>query len=242
MAERRALHIQNESTDPAGLFVDALERAGFAVETLHPYAGDQLPETLDGLDAVVAGGGLVDTHQAGEHPWLAREIQLVREALVRGTPYMGLCLGAQVLTEAAGGTVYRCTPHEIGWHQVELTAGAAGDALFDGLPPRFQAMQWHYYACRPGDGAVELMVNPVSLQAMRVGDSAWGTQFHIEVTRPVLLSWLEMGGDDLAANGLPRDRFLASLDEHLDTHERVGRTLAERFAALSAARATRPAA
>jgi GMP synthase-like glutamine amidotransferase len=242
MAERRALHIQNESTDPAGLFVDALERAGFAVETLHPYAGDQLPETLDGLDAVVAGGGLVDTHQAGEHPWLAREIQLVREALVRGTPYMGLCLGAQVLTEAAGGTVYRCTPHEIGWHQVELTAGAAGDALFDGLPPRFQAMQWHYYACRPGDGAVELMVNPVSLQAMRVGDSAWGTQFHIEVTRPVLLSWLEMGGDDLAANGFPRDRFLASLDEHLDTHERVGRTLAERFAALSAARATRPAA
>ena len=68
MAERRALHIQNESTDPAGLFVEALERAGFAVETLHPYDGDPLPETLDGLDAVVAGGGLVDTHQAGEHP------------------------------------------------------------------------------------------------------------------------------------------------------------------------------
>ena len=233
----RALHIQNESTDPAGLFVDALEQQGFTVDTLHPYAGDELPASLDGIDALVAGGGLVDTHQAGEHPWLAQEIELVREALERRTPYMGLCLGAQVLTEAAGGAVYRCEPHEIGWHEVELTPAAEGDALFDGLPPRFQAMQWHYYACRPSNGAVELMTNPVSLQALRVGDAAWGTQFHIEVTRPVLLTWLDMGGDDLAANGYPRDRFLESLDQHLATHQQVGRTLAERFARF----ATRPA-
>jgi GMP synthase (glutamine-hydrolysing) len=150
---------------------------------------------------------------------------------------MGLCLGAQVLTEAAGGTVYRCEPHEIGWHEVELTPAAEGDALFDGLPQRFQAMQWHYYACRPSNGAVELMTNPVSLQALRVGDAAWGTQFHIEVTRPVLLTWLDMGGDDLAANGYPRDRFLESLDQHLETHQQVGRTLAERFARF----ATQPA-
>jgi GMP synthase-like glutamine amidotransferase len=98
-------------------------------------------------------------------------------------------------------------------------------------------MQWHYYACRPSNGAVELMTNPVSLQALRVGDAAWGTQFHIEVTRQVLLTWLDMGGDDLAANGYPRDRFLESLDQHLETHQQVGRTLAERFARF----ATRPA-
>ena len=197
----RALHIQNESTDPAGLFVDALERHGFTVDTLHPYAGDELPASLHGIDALVAGGGLVDTHQAGEHPWLAQEIELVREALARRTPYMGLCLGAQVLTEAAGGTVYRCHPHEIGWHEVELTPTAAGDALFDGLPRRFQAMQWHYYACRPSNGAVELMTNPVSLQALRVGDTAWGTQFHIEVTRPVLLT---LAGDGRRRPGRER--------------------------------------
>jgi GMP synthase-like glutamine amidotransferase len=237
MADRAALHIQNESTDPAVPFVEALEQRGFTVQTLHPYAGDQLPETLDGIDAVVAGGGLVDTHQAGEHPWLAREIQLVREALVRGTPYMGLCLGAQVLTEAAGGTVYRSRPHEVGWHEVELLPAADDDLLFTGLPHRFQAMQWHYYACRPNGSMVELMRNPAALQALRVGDSAWGTQFHIEVTRPVLMTWLDMGGDDLATNGYPRDRFLESLDEHLDAHLEIGRTLAARFAELAVSRA-----
>jgi GMP synthase (glutamine-hydrolysing) len=238
MASGTALHFQNESIDPAVPFVEALEQRGFTVETLHPYAGDGLPETLDGIDAVVAGGGLVDTHQAGEHPWLAREIQLVREALVRGTPYMGLCLGAQVLTEAAGGTVYRSEPHEVGWHEVELLPAADDDLLFTGLPRRFQAMQWHYYACRPNGGMVELMGNPAALQAVRVGDAAWGTQFHIEVTRPVLMRWLDMGGDELAANGYPPDRFLQSLDEHLDAHLEIGRTLAARFAEVAVSRAS----
>ena len=161
----RALHIQNESTDPAGLFVDALERHGFTVDTLHPYAGDELPASLDGIDALVAGGGLVDTHQAGEHPWLAQEIELVREALERRTPYMGLCLGAQVLTEAAGGTVYRCEPHEIGWHEVELTSYKEGNRLFGGLPQRFEAFQWHHYAHGLPDGAVALARNDACLQA-----------------------------------------------------------------------------
>jgi GMP synthase (glutamine-hydrolysing) len=233
----RALHIQNESTDPAVPFVEALEQHGFEVQTLHPYRGDELPETLDGLDAVVAGGGLVDTHQAGEVPWLFREIQLVREALVRGTPYMGLCLGAQILTEAAGGTVYRAEPHEVGWHEVELLPAARDDLLFAGLPDRFPAMQWHYYACRPNEQMVELAQNPAALQAVRVGDAAWGTQFHIEVTRPVLLGWVDMGEDDLSKNGYSREEFIASIDEYLDDHLRIGRTLADRFADVAVSRA-----
>ena len=233
----RALHIQNESTDPAVPFVEALEAHGFEVQTLHPYRGDPLPESLDGVDAIVAGGGLVDTHQAGEVPWLFREIQLVREALVRGTPYMGLCLGAQILTEAAGGTVYRSDPHEVGWHEVELLPAARDDELFGGLPERFPAMQWHYYACRAADGMVQLATNASALQAVRVGDAAWGTQFHIEVTRPVLMLWLDMGADDLAKNGYPREAFLASIDEHLEHHLGIGRTLADRFAALAESRA-----
>ena len=209
----RALHIQNESTDPAGLFVDALEQHGFTVDTLHPYAGDELPASLR-RDRCRGRGRRAGRHAPGRRAPLAGagDRAGARGARSGASPYMGLCLGAQVLTEAAGGTVYRCEPHEIGWHEVDLTPAAAGDALFDGLPQRFQAMQWHYYACRPSNGAVELMTNPVSLQALRVGDAAWGTQFHIEVTRPVLLTWLEMGGDDLAANGYPRDRFLESLD------------------------------
>jgi len=235
----RALHIQNESTDPAGLFVDALEQHGFTVDTLHPYAGDELPASLDGIDALVAGGGLVDTHQAGEHPWLAREIELVREALERRTPYMGLCLGAQVLTEAAGGTVYRCEPHEIGWTPVELTPAGRDDPLFGGLPDSFLAMQWHFYACRVPENGAELMRNPVCTQALRVGEAAWGTQFHIEVNRTSLETWLDAAEDDLAANGYPREAFVQSLDEVLPAHMEIGRTLARRLGDVIERRASR---
>jgi phosphoribosylformylglycinamidine (FGAM) synthase-like amidotransferase family enzyme len=101
MAKPRALHIQNEVTDPCVPFIEALEARGFDVETVHAYGDEQLPDSLSGIDAVVAGGGLVDTHQAGEYRWLAHEISLVAEAIETSTPYIGLCLGAQVLTEAA---------------------------------------------------------------------------------------------------------------------------------------------
>ena len=222
----RALHIQNESTDPAVLFVEALEQRGFTVQTLHPYAGDELPETLDGLDAVVAGGGLVDTHQAGEHPWLAREIQLVREALVRGTPYMGLCLGAQVLTEAAGGTVYRSQPHEVGWTRWSCCLLPTTTRCSPGCPTASRRCSGTTTHVAPNDGMVELMRNPAAVQALRVGDAAWGTQFHIEVTRPVLMSWLDMGGDDLAANGYPRDGSCSRWTSICDAHLQIGRTLA----------------
>jgi GMP synthase (glutamine-hydrolysing) len=232
----RALHIQNESTDPAVPFVQALEQRGFEVETVHPYAGEPLPGTLEGIDAIVAGGGLVDTHQVHEHRWLGHEIELVAEAIAGGTPYIGLCLGAQVLTEAAGGEVYRSQPHEVGWHEVELLPAAGDDPLFGGLPQRFRTMQWHYYACRPGDAAVELARNPAALQALRVGECAWGTQFHIEATREVLTGWLELGGDDLAENGYPRDVYLRAIDEHYEQHAAVGRTLAARFAELASNR------
>jgi GMP synthase-like glutamine amidotransferase len=236
MAKPRALHIQNEVTDPCVPFVEALEARGFEVETVHAYGDEQLPDSLNGIDAVVAGGGLVDTHQAGEYPWLAHEIRLVAEAIETSTPYIGLCLGAQVLTEAAGGEVYRSDPHEVGWHEVELLPAAADDVLFGGLPERFTTMQWHYYACRPDGAAVELATNSAALQALRVGECAWGTQFHIEATREVLLGWLEMGGDDLRAHGYPPDVYRRLLDRHYDQHAEVGRRLAARFAELAATR------
>ena len=227
---RRVLHAINDRTDPVVMFTDELRARGFEVVDVRAYAGEPLPDTLEGFDGIVAGGGVVDTYQKDEHPWLVRETELMQEGLRREVPMMGLCLGCQLMTEAAGGTVYRCDPPEVGWHRVEANGGPADDPLFGGLPQVFSAFEWHYYACELPPSAIELMRNSTASQAMRFGSRAWATQFHIEVTRDVLERWQGDAPDELAKHGYPKDAFFASLEEHLGAHEAIGRTLASRFA------------
>ena len=227
---RRVLHAINDRTDPVLMFTDELKARGFEVVDVRPWAGEPLPATLEGFDGIVAGGGVVDTYQKDEHPWLAHEVELMREGLRSEVPMMGLCLGSQLMTEAAGGTVYRCDPPEVGWFQVEANGGPPDDPLFVGLPRSFAAFEWHHFACELPSHAVELMRNSTATQAMRFGPRAWATQFHIEVTRDVLERWQSEAPDELAKYGYPKDAFMASLEEHLAPHVEIGRTLASRFA------------
>jgi GMP synthase-like glutamine amidotransferase len=229
--------VVNERGTEVALFLPALRERGFEVVDVVP-SEEPLPATLDGFDAVLLGGGIVDTHQKDELPWLAGEIELARTALRDGVPAVGLCLGAQILTEAGGGEVRRSQPAEIGWHEVAARPEARDDPLFSALPERFLAFQWHHYACIPGAGAVALAANAVAAQALRFSPLAWGTQFHVEVTRAILIGWWEHGGEGpLTELGYSRESFEQSLDRHLGAHERLGRELGERFAAVAAERA-----
>jgi GMP synthase (glutamine-hydrolysing) len=232
----RALHIVNESTDPATLFLPPLRERGFAVDTVEATR-EQLPATLRGYDAVVSCGGTANTHETDIHPWIEHEIELMGEALRERIPTIGICLGAQLLTRAAGGEVRRSEPPEVGWVRVAAAPEAAADPVLAALPRSFLAMQWHYYACDVAPGMAALARNPTCLQAFRVGDAAWGTQFHIEVTRDTLLNWQSWAPDELEAAGYPRDRFLAELERNLPPHEAIGRDLAGRFADVALARA-----
>jgi GMP synthase (glutamine-hydrolysing) len=228
----RALHILNESSGPARVFVEALEERGFEVVTVSPLAGE-LPESPEGFAAILSGGGTADTHQTDEHPWLLHEVALLREALDRRVPTMGLCLGAQLLTEAAGGTVYRCEPAEVGWYDVTAAPEAAGDPVMGSLPQSFKAMQWHLYACELPRTAVELARNPTCVQALRIGEAAWGTQFHIETTRDILVAWADLAPGELERYGYDRARYDAELDRYGPAHEAIGRDMAGRFAEVA---------
>jgi GMP synthase (glutamine-hydrolysing) len=106
-------------------------------------------------------------------------------------PLLGVCLGAQLIARAAGAPVGPSREPEVGWFEVELTPAARNDRLFGSLPPRFDAFQWHFYTYDLPGGAVELARSAACTQAFRLGDSAWGIQFHAEVTLPQVESWLE---------------------------------------------------
>jgi GMP synthase-like glutamine amidotransferase len=232
----RALHVVNEPSGPGGLFLAPLRLHGFVIDSVD-VAQHELPKSLSGYDAVISCGGTANTHESDKYPWIDEEIELLREALADGVPVIGLCLGAQLLTRAAGGTVHRSEPSEVGWVGVSTVPAAATDAVLGDVPESFMAMQWHHYACDLPPGAVELARNDTCLQAFRLGEAAWGTQFHIEVTRDILLAWMRWGGEELEKAGYTKERYLAELESHLDAHEAIGRGMAERFAELAARRA-----
>lgn len=232
----RALHIVHQSNSPAARFVPALTAVGFTIDDVVPDE-DPLPDSLEGYDAVVACGGTHNTHETDRFPWIPAEVALMAEAIERGVPTVGLCLGAQMLTEAAGGKVYRAPVHEVGWFPVEMTPAAASDPILSGFPSSFHAVEWHYYACEAPAHAVELARNDSCLQAFRIGDAAWGTQFHIEVDRTILETWQREAPGELEQVGYPRDRYRNELERYLSAHMALGDEMARRFAALAAARA-----
>jgi GMP synthase-like glutamine amidotransferase len=232
----RALHIVNEPSGPGGLFLAPLRLHGFRIDAVD-VAQHELPKSLAGYNAVISCGGTANTHESDVYPWIDEEIELLREALADGVPVIGLCLGAQLLTRAAGGEVHRSDPSEVGWVAVHANATAGDDPVLADVPKTFMAMQWHHYACELPPGAVELARNSTCLQAFRLGEVAWGTQFHIEVTRDILLNWMRWGKPELEKAGYTEERYLAELDAHLDPHVAIGQGMAERFASIAAERA-----
>ena len=175
----------------AGVFADVVEARGHRLEEWSLAWGTDSPRPLDAYGAVLVFGGAMHADQDAHHPWLRDENLFLQRLLDLGKPLLGICLGAQLLAKAAHADVGPAPEPEIGWYPVELTAEAAHDPLLGGLPPRFDAFQWHYYTYGLPAGAVELARSRVCTQAFRLGENAWGVQFHPEVTLEQVEAWME---------------------------------------------------
>ena len=125
----RVLAIVHQDDAGPGVFADAVRAAGHELEVWRPDRGEEPPAAAD---AVMVFGGAMDT--GDPLPWLAPEKAFLEDVVRRGTPVLGVCLGAQLLAEAAGGSVRRAHAPEIGW--VEVAVDADGDPVMAGLPER----------------------------------------------------------------------------------------------------------
>jgi GMP synthase (glutamine-hydrolysing) len=224
----RVLSIVIHDNAGAGVFGE-LSGVDF-VEWVPPENGSA-PE-LDGIDAVMAFGGSMHVDHEEKHPWLRAEKALLSEALERGTPLLGVCLGAQLLAEVAGAHPHRAEVPEIGWYRVEVTEEGRADPLLGPLAPEFEALQWHSYESPLPPGATALARNSACLQAFRVTDRpAWGLQFHAEVTAADADSWFDEFYDDYeaVATGLDPEVIRAETAERIGAQNELGRELAARF-------------
>lgn len=152
---REVLVLQHVACEGPSAIGDALQRRGVPLRIVHAYAGEPIPATLAAEGALVVMGGPMGVYDADRYPHLRDELRLIEDALRRGRPVLGVCLGSQLLATALGARVYPSGGKEIGWYRVDLTDAATSDGLFHGVPRCFTALHWHgdVSTCRPAPSA-----------------------------------------------------------------------------------------
>jgi GMP synthase-like glutamine amidotransferase len=185
--ERQCIILQHDADGPPGTIGAALREKGVPFAIRHLYAGQSLPAAEECGSLIVLGGemNVVDDDR---HPWLVTERELLRACVERSVPVLGICLGAQQLALAAGGEVYRRETSEVGWLPIEVHER---DGIFAGLPASVSVLEWHDYSFHAPPEAHLLAVRPDGEQAFLVGGTAWGLQFHPEITATTLDAWIE---------------------------------------------------
>jgi len=226
----RVLAIIHQPDAGPGVFADAMRSHGVELDRWL-YPEEPAPADPHSYDAVMTFGGAMHADQEPEHPWLADEKSLLADLIEDGVPLLGMCLGCQLVAEAAGAPARRAGTPEIGWHEVALTAEAEGDPVLGGLPRRFDAFQWHSYEAPLPPGATALARSPTCLQAYRLEGPAWGIQFHAEVSRADVECWIDeyWTDSDAVRIGLDADQLSERTRTSIDEWNELGRALCGRF-------------
>ncbi len=187
----RLLVFQHIACEHPGIFRRFLAEDGIEWDAVELDAGEPIP-ALEDYDALWVMGGPMDVWDVVEHPWLRAEKRAIRRFVRElGRPYLGICLGHQLLADALGGTCGPQRPPEIGILDVELTAAAVSDPVFAELPRQQKALQWHsVQVAEAPEDAVVLASSPLCpVQAMRVGSLAWSLQYHVELEAHTIPEW-----------------------------------------------------
>jgi GMP synthase-like glutamine amidotransferase len=188
----RALVLQHLAAEGPGTIGDHLIAAGMSLTVIELDEAATIPTTLDDFDLMVVMGGPMDVWQEKLHPWMVTEKAAIRRWVCdMGRPFLGVCLGHQLLADALGGQVRPMAKPEIGLMAMELTPAGRADPAFSQFPSPFFGLQWHgAHVRRPPAGGVVLASNEhCGVQALRVGRWAWGVQFHLEVDEATVAEW-----------------------------------------------------
>ena len=195
---KTALILQHTQEERGGLFEEILLEQGWKLEALSLFSGSSLPPSIKEFGLILILGGPMSANDEAGHPFLKDEIPFIRKALKIGHPVLGVCLGAQLMAKALGARVYPGPHKEIGWYWLSQTPSARSDPTFSRLDPHFLVFQWHGETFDLPSGAVGLAGNMAyPNQAFRIGELMYGLQFHLEVTHPMIETWLSAWSDEI---------------------------------------------
>jgi len=212
----KILVVKHLECEGPGTLGDYLENSGFELETIECEHGDALPKDMSGYTAMISMGGDMNVDDEEEFPFLKQEDVLIKEVIEKNIPFLGICLGAQLLAKAAGAKVVKSPVQEIGWFDIELKK----DSIFEGAATTCEVFQLHGDMFEiPKEGELIATAKGCPNQALKVGKNAYGFQFHIEVTPDMIDLWFKGKRSD----------FVDYLKNNLDDYNKRAETIYKNF-------------
>jgi len=230
--DMNTLIIKHVDIEGPGLIEYYLRQEKILYQVLNLDSDIHFPKCDDFTHLAILGGPM-NVYEEGRYPFLKNEDLFIKEAIQRGKSILGICLGAQLMAKALGAKVFKAPVKEIGWYDVSLTKTGSRDPLFSNLPKTFAVFQWHEDTFEiPKAGKLIATSSPISHQAFRYGENAYGLQFHLEVTEDMITDWMETyeeenGGAQAAP--FSKAQVLTETEIKIETYTRRGMKFLENF-------------
>jgi len=191
LTEMAILFIQHVKNEGPGIFKLVLDELAISSHTIETFSDEHisLPSNCKG---VVILGGPMNVDEELNYPFLKEEKEFIKDMLKKEIPLLGICLGAQLITQVAGGSVFKAEKKEIGWYPVTLSDGGTHDFLFQGVPRSFEVFQWHEdtFEIPPRGERLVTSYGCVN-QGFKIGKYGYGVQFHLEADATMIHDWLD---------------------------------------------------
>ena len=186
--------LQHIPIETPGYILDLMKTDKFNITTIELDQGEKIPDKLSSYDAMFCMGGPMDTWMEETYPWLIDEKNKIKEYVINlKKPYLGFCLGCQLLGEVLGGQVVKSNPPEIGILNINMTKNKNFDKLFSEYPEKIKALQWHSYEVveleKNNDVKILASSPTTKYQIFKYMDHAYGIQFHIEIKEDTVSQW-----------------------------------------------------
>ena len=186
--------LQHIKIEDPGYIKDLMLADGIKLTTIELDENEKIPEDLSKFDAMFCMGGPMDTYMEKEYPWLIEEKKKIKEFVVDlKKPYLGFCLGCQLLGEVLGGKVVKSKPAEIGIMDINFSNEKKNDILFSSFPENIKSLQWHSYEVDGLDTNKDITIlasSPITkYQIFKYQNHAYGIQFHIEIKNTTVNEW-----------------------------------------------------
>ncbi|HYI45816.1 MAG TPA: type 1 glutamine amidotransferase [Actinomycetota bacterium] len=223
------LCVRHQATCPLGVLGEEFDARGMPWHYLDAWKEDSVPDLSD-VSGLVVLGGEMNVDEMDSYPFLKTVRDLTRDAVEAGMPVLGVCLGAQVMARALGAEVTRSPIKEIGFVEVSATDAGSADPVLGGFAPSSKVFQFHEDMCGLPEGADLLFEgDTVAVQAFRVGERAYGVQFHLEVTMTEVENWC-IDTPNLEQDwGVSKEAVVAQAEQMLGQQQVRGRDVARRF-------------